>query len=186
VNHQQSRYGLGKIFWRTLTLNAEFYAQAPEIPKIKRTALILVVIAAFSHAIGSGILLLIYNSSLWWQLLAFLVNGLSIVAGYYVWAWTIWEMGGWLRSPIPSYKKLLTLIGLTYSPQVFNFFTVVPLLGRPIEIGLALWSLVAAIVALHGGLNIKLGKAVAICSIGWIMVQIAIGVIQLLVQGFLD
>lgn len=176
----------GKTFWHALMLDADVYAEAFQRSTSNQTAYILVGIAALSHAIGSSMILLTYNSAPALHVLAFLVNGLSIVAGYYGWTWTLWGITGGLQSKRPSYARLLPPIGLTYAPQVFNVFTVVPLLGRPIEIGLALWSLVAAIVALRHGLNLKLGKAIAICTGGWIGVQIAIGMVQIGVQWFLE
>ncbi len=186
VSRPRSHNKIGKTFWRALLLNAEVYAEAFRSSKLKRTAQILVGTAAFSHAVGSGIILLTYNTSLGLQALTFLANSLSIVVGYYIWTVTIWQIGAWLQVPMPPYKRLLNPIGLAYAPQVFNIFTVVPLLGRPIEIGLALWSLVAATVALHKGLEIKLGKAIAICTVGWVVVQVAIGVIQVEIQSFLE
>ncbi|MBF2075038.1 MAG: hypothetical protein IGS50_14940 [Synechococcales cyanobacterium C42_A2020_086] len=186
MTRPQSIKRTGKTFWRALTLDADVYAEAFQRSTSNRTAYILVGIAALSHAIGSSMILLTYNSAPALHVLAFLINGLSIVAGYYGWTWTIWSLTGGLRSKRPSYARFLPPVGLTYAPQVFNVFTVVPLLGRPIELALALWSLVAAIIALHHGLNRKLGKAIAICTGGWIGVQIAIGIIQIGVQRFLE
>uniref|UniRef100_A0ACD5GPU6 Uncharacterized protein n=1 Tax=Desertifilum tharense IPPAS B-1220 TaxID=1781255 RepID=A0ACD5GPU6_9CYAN len=51
---------------------------------------------------------------------------------------------------------------------------------------MALWSLVAAIAALHYGLKLKLTQAIAISTLGWVAVQIAVGTLQLVVQAFLD
>jgi hypothetical protein len=177
---------IGKAWWRALTLEPEFYADTYRVSRTRRSAQILVGVAALSHAVGSSMILLTYNRSIGLQLLAFLINTVSIIAGYYVWTVTIWQLGTWLQMPLSDYKRLLNPIGFTYAPQVFNIFTVVPLLGRPIELGLALWSLVAAIVALHSGLHIKLGKAIGICTLVWIGVQVAIGIVQIGVQGFLE
>ncbi|MCD8488007.1 MAG: hypothetical protein LRZ84_15025 [Desertifilum sp.] len=174
------------VFWHALTLDSTFYAQAPQQPKMKRKAQVFVGIAALSHAVGSSMILLTYQTSLVLQGLAFVVNALSIVGGYYLWTFTIEKVADWLHVQIPSYKPFLILIGLTYAPQVFNIFTVVPLLGRPIEVGLALWSLVAAIAALHYGLKLKLTQAIAISTLGWVAVQIAVGTLQLVVQALLD
>jgi len=177
---------IGKAWWRALTLAPELYANLCRVPRTMRSAQILVGTAALSHAIGSSMILLTYNTSLWLQLLAFVINGASIIAGYYFWTFTIWKVGSWLQTSVHHYKRLLNPIGFTYAPQVFNVFTAVPLLGRSIEIGLALWSLVAAIVALRAGFNIRFSKAIGICTLGWVMIQVAIGVIQLWVQQLLE
>jgi len=44
---------------------------------------------------------------------------------------------------------LLSPIGFAYAPQVLNFLTLVSLLGQPIGQVLAVWSLLAVIVAVH-------------------------------------
>jgi len=112
----------------------------------------------------------------------FVINAFSVIAGYYFWIFTIWKTGKQLRLSIPTYRKLLIPIGFAHTPQIFNFFTVIPLLGRPIEIGLSVWSLLAIIVVLKGWLNIKLVRAILICLSGWLIVQIAIGLIQITLQ----
>ncbi|WAL59602.1 hypothetical protein [Thermocoleostomius sinensis] len=176
---------LGQAWWRALTLDTDFYTKTTRARRTLRSAQIVVGVAALSHTVGSSMILLTYNTSLGLQLLAFLINAASIVAGYYIWTFTIWQFGVWLQASIPRYKRLLNPIGFTYAPQVFNIFTVVPLLGRPIELGLAVWSLIAAIVALQSGCSLKRGKAISICTLGWVVVQVAIGVVQIGVQGFL-
>ncbi|WP_255527268.1 hypothetical protein [Oculatella sp. LEGE 06141] len=41
-------------------------------------------------------------------------------------------------------------------------------------------------VALHSGLNLKLNKTIAVCTLGWVVVQVAIGIIQIGVQRILE
>lgn len=180
-----SNRSLGKVVRDVLTLNAHLYDDAQHIPHAKLTAQIVVGVAAISHAVGSSVILLIYRVSLPVLLIVFVVNALSIVAGYYFWGWTLWKGGQWLQHAVPSYKDVLVLIGLAHAPQIFNFFTVIPLLGRPIEIGLATWSLLAVIAAVNRGLQISMGRAIALCSIGWLAIEVAIGVIQVVVQSLL-
>ncbi len=167
-------------------LNADLYEDARRDSKAIQLARIVVFLAAVSHALGSSVILLLYRASLPLLLLGLLINGVSLLAGYYFWSFTICKFGQWWQLSVPSYKDLLGPIGFAHTPQVLNFFTVVPLLGRPIEIGLATWSLLAAIVAVNRGLNISLWRAVVSCTIGWLIAQVAIGVVQVLVQGLLE
>uniref|UniRef100_A0ACD5GNY4 Uncharacterized protein n=1 Tax=Desertifilum tharense IPPAS B-1220 TaxID=1781255 RepID=A0ACD5GNY4_9CYAN len=105
------------VFWHALTLDSTFYAQYSQQPKMKRKAHVFVGIAALSHAVGSSMILLTYQTSLVLQGLAFVVNALSIVGGYYLWTFTIEKVADWLHVQIPSYKPFLILIGLTYAPR---------------------------------------------------------------------
>lgn len=185
MKRKLSEMGIVKVLWEALTLNANFYEDAHQEPKADRLALIVVGLAALSHAVGSSVILLIYGVPLFLLIFAFVINGLSVVAGYYFWTFSILKLGRWLRLSLPSYEDLLGPIGFAHAPQALNFLTVIPLLGRPIEIGLAIWSLLAAIVAVNRGLDFNLGKTIVMCVPGWLFVQIAIGVVQIIVQGLI-
>jgi hypothetical protein len=76
----------------------------------------------------------------------------------------------------------LVPIGFAYAPQALNFLTLIPLLGEGIERILAVWSLLAVIVAVRQGLDIKTRWAVLICLVGWPLIQIAIGFVELIEQ----
>jgi hypothetical protein len=165
-----------------LALNAEFYDDARCNPNSRRLALTIVLLAAVSYAIGSLVILLINRASLPLLLFGTLFNGLSIVAGYYLWTFAIWKIGQWLKPIDPTYGDLLSPIGFAYAPQVLNFLTLIPLIGRTIELILAVWSLLAVVVAIREGLDIRTRSAAIIALLFWIPLQIAIGAIQILAQ----
>ncbi len=181
-NHRQSKQGLCTTLKHALALNADLYEDAHDTPKTLRLALTVVLLAAVSHAIGSAVILLINRASFPILLLALLIDAIAVVAGYYFWAFTIWKIGQWLKPIDPTYGDLLSPIGFAYAPQVLNFLTLIPLLGRPIELILAVWSLLAVIVAVRQGLDITTRRAALICLVGWPLIQIAIGSVQVLQQ----
>jgi len=98
-------------------------------PRTHRLARTIVILAAVSHALGSAVILLINRARLPVLVLALLIDGISVVGGYYFWTLTIWKIGQWLRRNSPSYGDLLSPIGFAYAPQVLNFLTLIPLLG---------------------------------------------------------
>ncbi|MGB7440756.1 MAG: YIP1 family protein [Coleofasciculaceae cyanobacterium] len=167
---------------KALSLNANFYEDARNTPKTHRRALTIVILAALSHALGSAVILLLNRSPLPILLLALLIDTLSVVGGYYFWTFTIFKIGQWLKPIDPTYGDLLSPIGFAYAPQVLNFLTLIPLLGRPIELVLAIWSLLAVIVAVREGLDIRTRTAALICLVGWPLIQAAIGFIQVFEQ----
>ncbi|GAB4234769.1 MAG: hypothetical protein Kow00121_62440 [Elainellaceae cyanobacterium] len=172
--------GLWATLCKALSLRAEFYDDARSTPKSHRTAFTIVLLAAVSHTLGSAVILLINRAALPHLLLALAVNGLSVVGGYYAWTWMTWQVGQLLKVNAPSYRELLVPIGFAYAPQTLNVLTLIPLLGRPIGLVLAAWSLLAVIVAVREGLDIRARRAVLICAVGWTFVQLAIGAIQIL------
>lgn len=165
-----------------LLLNEELYDNACNTPFNNQLGLTIVILAGVSHALGSIFILLINRAPIYLLLLALLIDALSIIIGYYVWTLTIWKVGQWIKSIDPNFGSLLSPIGFAYAPQVLNFLTLIPLLGRPIELILAVWSLLAVIVATTQALDITTRKASFICLIAWPLIQITVGFIQVLEQ----
>lgn len=173
-------------FWMTLRnallLNASFYENIRNTPKNRQISLIIVGMATLSHMLGSAVILLINRASFPVLLLALFLDGLSVIVGYYFWTFAVFKLGQWLKPSHPTYQDLLSPIGVAYAPQVLNFLTLIPLLGRVIESILSVWSLLAVIVAVRQGLDIKTRWAALICLVGWIPIQLAISFIQILEQ----
>jgi len=186
VSKQRSQRHLWTTLWHAIALKANLYENARNTPKTHRLAFTIVILAALSHMLGSAVILFIIRGSGWLLLLALLIDGISVVAGYYLWTFIIFKVGQWLKTTGPTYGDLLGPIGFAYAPQVLNVLTLVPLLGRPIELILATWSLLAVIVATREGLDIRTRKAAIICIVGWIPIQVAIGFVQQLEQAIVS
>lgn len=183
MSDRQSKGNLWKTLWYALSLNANFYENARNEPRIHRLALKIVILAALSRALGSLVIALINLASPLVIFLALLIDGFSIVGGYYFWTLTIWQLGKWMKhGSTVAYGDLLGPIGFAYAPQVLNFLTLIPLLGQPIERVLAIWSLLAVIVAVRQGLDISTARATLICLVGWPIIQLAIAFLQVIDQ----
>lgn len=174
--------GVLRTLKNALILEGDFYESARNTSRIHRLALTIVILAALSHVVGSAVILLINRASVPIFVLALALDGMGVVAGYYFWTFTILKIGQWMKPIDPTYGDLLGPIGFAYAPQSLNFLTLIPLLGRPIELVLAVWSLLAAIVAVRQGLDITTRRAVFICLVGWPLIQVAIGFLQVLEQ----
>lgn len=178
--------GLWSTLAKALLLDSDFYEYAQDSAKNRGIALAIVLLAALSHMLGTSIILLINRASVVQLLVLLLLNGLSVVGGYYFWSFTILKLGKWLRPVAPTYGELLVPIGFAYAPQVLNFLTVIPLLGRPIEFLLAVWSLLAVIIAVRQGLDIRTRTAALISTLGFPLIQAAIGSVQILAQEWVN
>ncbi|BAZ08456.1 hypothetical protein NIES4071_02610 [Calothrix sp. NIES-4071] len=185
-NQTKSKVGLCKTLKHAITLNTSFYEQVRNIPQNRRLALTIVILAAVSHAIGTVVILVINLATVPVLFLGFLIDVILIIVGYYLWTYSIWKIGQWFRPIDPTYGDLLSPIGFAYAPQVFNFLTLVPLFGRPIELILGLWSLLAVITAVRQSLHIRTRQAAIICLIGWSIIQILIGFLQFLQQELIQ
>lgn len=170
-------------FWRVLrhalALNADFYESARSTARNRRIALIIVLLAALSRILGTLVILLINQVTTEVLLLVLLLDGLAVILGYYFWTFVVFKVGQWLKPIDPTYRDLLVPIGFAYAPQILNFLTLIPLLGRPIELILAVWSLLAVIVAVRQGLDIRNRWATVIGLLGWVPIQLTGGFVQL-------
>ncbi len=185
MNGKDSNRSLITTLSNAIALDANFYENACNTPGTLQIDRIIVVLAAVSHAVGGAVILLIDRVSPPILALAVLVDIATVIGGYYFWTLTIWKIGQWLQPNHPTYQDLLGPIGFAYATQVLNFLTLIPLLGRPIELVLAVWSLLAVIVAVRQGLDISTQRAVLICLVGWPLVQVAIGSVQVWEQQLL-
>ncbi|PZO37831.1 MAG: hypothetical protein DCF17_15425 [Shackletoniella antarctica] len=175
---------LRQVLLDALTLNQDFYEHSHRYPAAKGYALGIVALAAVSHGLGSGLILLLYQPSLLQLGLGVLINIASVIAGYYLWTYAIWKLDTYMAPPVPPYRELLIPVGFAYTPQVLNLLTVIPLFGRPITLALAGWTLLGAIAAVRAGLNIGLAKAALLAGVGFTLVQVAIGLVQTGVQNW--
>ncbi|MGG6238928.1 hypothetical protein ACQ4N7_09830 [Nodosilinea sp. AN01ver1] len=175
---------LRQVLADALTLNQDFYEHSHQYPAAKQYARSIVVLAGLSHGLGSGLILLLYKPSLLELVAGVLINGLSVVAGYYLWTYGLWKINAYLAPPVPPYRELLVPVGFAYTPQMLNLLTVIPLLGRPITLALAGWTLLGAIAAVRAGLNIGLVKATLLAGVGFTLVQVGIGLVQEGVQNW--
>jgi TM2 domain-containing membrane protein YozV len=185
MSQENSRPRFRTTLWNALLLDGHFYENARNTPKNHQIARTIVALAALSHMLGSGVILLINLAKPTGLIIALIIDGLSVVLGYYFWTFTIDKIGQWMKPNHVSFGELLVQIGFAYAPQSLNFLTLIPLLGRPIEIALSVWSLLAVIVAVRQGLDVSNRKATLICLIGWPIIQLAIGFVQVLQQDLI-
>ncbi len=179
-----NRAGIWQTLWDALTLNSQLYQDTQSNLRTRRLALAIVILAALSRALGTAVILLLNRVTLPTFLLVLFLDILSVAIAYYFWTFTIWKIGQLLKSNPPTYRKLLHAIGFAYAPQFLNFLTLIPLLGRPIELVLAAWTLLAVIVAVRQALHISLLRATTIALVSFSLVQIVIGTIQVASQQF--
>jgi hypothetical protein len=175
---------LRRVLLDAVTLNQDFYGHSHHLPAARRYALGIVALAALSHGLGSGLVLLLYQPSLLQLALGTLINTLSVVVGYYLWTYAIWTIDTSVNPPVPPYRELLIPVGFAYTPQILNLLTVIPLFGQPITLALAGWTLLGAIAAVRAGLNLGLARAILLAGVGFTLVQVAIGLVQRGVQAW--
>lgn len=88
--------------------------------------------------------------------------------------WLIWSgitylIGDKLLGGTATWGELLRTLGFAQSPGVLYVFAIVPFLGWAVEVVVAIWILVAGIIAIRQALDFGTGKALVTAFLGWIV-----------------
>lgn len=108
-------------------------------------------------------------------------GGGAIVVGL-VWAfvgWLLWSaVTYWIGTSLfkgeATLGELLRTIGFAQAPGLLALLGIIPFLGGLIALTVAIWTLVAGIVAIRQALDVTTGKAVLTAILGWLTLVIPI------------
>ena len=108
-----------------------------------------------------------------WNLSQTLVGAVAALLGWFIWASLTYLIGAKLL-PEPQTKsnigELLRTTGFSSSPGVLRLLGLVPILGRLVWFAVAVWMLVAMVIAVRQALDYRsTGRAVGVCLIGWLV-----------------
>lgn len=103
---------------------------------------------------------------------------IAALIGWYVWAYLTYLIGTKLL-PEPQTRadagEMLRTIGFSSSPGLIRVFGFIPGLGGLVFLAASIWMLTAMIIAVRQALDYKSTvRAVGVCVIGWIVVQVLI------------
>ncbi len=110
---------------------------------------------------------------------------IAALIAWFLWAFITYIVGTKLL-PEPQTRsdmgELLRTTGFSASPGILRVLGGVPLLGGLISFAVAIWMLVAFVVAVRQALDYRsTGRAVAVCLIGWLaFVVIQVGLVLVL------
>jgi len=81
--------------------------------------------------------------------------------------------------------ELVRTVGFAQVPGMFRIFSAIPILGYVVTLVVWLWMLAAFVVAARQALDYKsLGRAIAVCAIGWIVNGIIVELIGRSILAF--
>lgn len=92
--------------------------------------------------------------------------------GWLLWAGITYFIGTRLFGGTATMGEMLRTLGFAQSPGVIMVLAIVPILGWLVIIAVAVWQLVAGIIAIRQALDFTTGKAVLTALIGWVVVWI--------------
>ena len=121
-------------------------------------AAVVVIIVAVCSAIGA----------VWRGGPSIIMAPVSAILGWLLWSAITYVIGDKLLGGTATWGELLRTIGFAQSPGVLMIFGIIPILGGAVRIIVAIWLLIAGIVAIRQALDFSTGKAVVTALLGWL------------------
>jgi hypothetical protein len=93
---------------------------------------------------------------------------LGALLGWVIWSGVTYLIGAKVFNGTATMGELLRTLGFAQAPGVLYVIGVVPLLGWLVSAVVAIWILIAGIIAIRQALDISTGKAVGVAILGWL------------------
>jgi hypothetical protein len=97
---------------------------------------------------------------------------ISAVVGWLIWAGVTYIIGGKFLGGTATWGELLRTLGFAQSPGVLYVISGIFLIGPLVHAVVAVWILLAGIVAIREALDFSTGKAVLTAVIGWLFLAV--------------
>jgi len=88
--------------------------------------------------------------------------------GWLLWSGLTYLIGDKLLGGTATWGELLRTIGFAQTPRMLLLLAIIPLLGWVIQLAVAIWLLIAGVIAIRQALDFSTGKAILTAVLGWI------------------
>ena len=139
------------------SLDVATYEEVERDEKATGQAAVVVVIVAICSAIGA----------VWRGGPSIIAAPITAIIGWLLWAAVTYVIGDKLLGGTATWGELLRTIGFAQSPGVFMILGVIPILGGLVGLVVAVWLLIAGVIAIRQALDFSTGKAVLTAFLGW-------------------
>lgn len=101
----------------------------------------------------------------------------AALVGWLVWAGVTYLIGDKVLGGTATWGELLRTIGFAQTPGILMALALVPVLGGLLEVVVAIWVLVAGIIAIRQALDFGTGKAILTAVLGWLAIAIPLALL---------
>jgi hypothetical protein len=108
---------------------------------------------------------------------------ISALLGWLLWAGITYLIGAKLFGGTATWGELLRTIGFAQTPGVLHVLGIIPVLGGIIRFGVAIWVLIAGIIAIRQALDISTGKAILTAVLGWLVIMLPLAIVAAVARG---
>jgi len=108
---------------------------------------------------------------------------LSALLGWLLWAGITYLIGAKVFGGTATWGELLRTIGFAQTPGVLHVLGIVPVLGGIIRFGVAIWVLIAGIIAIRQALDVSTAKAILTAVLGWLIIVVPLAIVAAVARG---
>lgn len=156
-----------------LRLRSDAFAAMALRPDGLRLALIVVLAAGLSSALGQSLVLFVNGVRPRRLVSSLILSALLFAFSFVFWVTSIWLMADLVFDRQRPLVEVGRLVGLAYAPQLFGFFALTPYLGGAITTALSIWVLLATLLATAVAFSVSPLVAVACAALGWLLLLLA-------------
>jgi hypothetical protein len=103
---------------------------------------------------------------------------ISALLGWLLWAGITYLIGAKLLGGTATWGELLRTIGFAHTPGVLHVLGMIPVLGGLIRSAVAIWVLIAGIIAIRQALDVGTGKAILTAALGWLVIVLPLAIVM--------
>lgn len=168
---------LGHLIGGSFSLNQEAFRKIVTLSAGQTIALLVVLAAGLSLAVGQSIILFINQVKPFRFIFSLLLNAVLFVCGFLFLVFSTW-LTGWLPGFVQvSWSDLVKALGLSYAPLMFSFLGALPYAGVPILNVLSVWHLLAMVTGVSAIAQVGGANAFAHVAFGWFTLRLLQGTI---------
>ncbi len=168
---------LDDLIGGSFSLDQSAFQTAVDLPAGQTAALLVVLTAGLSLAVGQSIILFINQVQPLRFVFSLLLNAVLFTCGFLFLVFSTWLIG-WIPGLVHvPWRDLVTALGLGYAPLGFSFLAALPYLGVPIFNLLSVWHLLAMVVGFSAIANVSGADAFVHVAFGWVMLRLLEGTV---------
>ncbi|MEO1251300.1 MAG: hypothetical protein AAFW81_03005 [Pseudomonadota bacterium] len=146
------------------------FRKVAESGAAQSAAFTIAFLAGASEMLGQSVVLVVNRVAIYRFLASLAFTGVTYVVTALIWGLTTLAVAPLTRVGalgLGDFLPTASLLALAFAPRLFGFLAIAPYIGSPLSNVLEAWSMALAIFALHVGLNLPVGAAVACGGAGW-------------------
>ena len=152
---------------RASRLDSDLYEEVEADRDATSQAAIVVAIVAVCGAIGGALAIAVFGAA--GNLFGAVISNLiSAFVGWVVWAYLTYFIGTRLFGGTATPGELLRTVGFAQSPGALLLFTFIPVIGWLMAPVVAIWAIVAGVIAVRQALDFDTSKAVITVLIAFV------------------